>query len=274
MQLSVFLLSFISKSYQIRLFKKKGGGVYVFWSRYYFLTEVIIIILLAKLGQGHHPFGQTVTLQVIIYILFITHLFIKSLLFNQMNYFKGGFKKLRKLRRNAKPAHTTLTLNEEQDSSSNASDSDSTYEEDDDDVKTSFHEECLRQLKEEGLEDHLKSAFCNHKSESMVQTMMMRFVKLIVFLHVTVNGNVESSINTALVLQSLITDSFKMLPVYYEHLMKRVLLQASTIIAVNENIQILVHWYCIYRTSSGPALDSSSLYNINVVIKAMRKVCV
>ena len=80
-----------------------------------------------------------------------------------MNYFKGGFKKLRKLRRKAKPAHTTLTLNEEQDSSSNASDSDSTYEEDDDDVKTSFHEECLRQLKEEGLEDHLKSAFCNHK---------------------------------------------------------------------------------------------------------------
>jgi hypothetical protein len=193
-----------------------------------------------------------------------------------MNYFKGGLKKLRKLRRNAKPAaDIPPTLNEEEeDSSSDASDSDSIYEEDDDDVKTSFHEECLRQLKEEGLEDHLKSAFCNNKSDAMVQTMMMRFVKLIVFFHVTVNGNVESAINTALVLQSLIIDSFKMLPVYYEHLIERVMLQASTVIAVNENIQLLVHWYCIYRSSSGPALDSSSLYNINVVIKAMRKVCV
>lgn len=192
-----------------------------------------------------------------------------------MNFFKGGFKKLRKLRRNEKPAaDIPLTLNEiEEDSSSNASDSDSTYEDDDDDVKTSFYEECLRQLKEEGLEDHLKSAFCNNKSDAMVQTMMMRFVKLIVFFHVTINANVESSINTAVVLQSIITENFKMLPVYYKHLTERVLLQASTVIAINENIQLLVHWYCIYRTSSGPSLDSSSLYNINVVIKAMRKVC-
>jgi hypothetical protein len=189
-----------------------------------------------------------------------------------MNFFKGGFKKLRKLRRNVKIPLTTL--NEEEDSTSNASDSDSTYEEDDDDVKTSFHDECLRQLKEEGLEDHLKSAYCNNKSESMVQTMMMRFVKLIVFCHYTVNGNVESTINTAFVLQSLITDGFKMLPVYYQHLTERVMMQASTVISVNENVQLLVQWFCIYRTSSGPALDSSSLYNINVVIKAMRKVCV
>jgi hypothetical protein len=189
-------------------------------------------------------------------------------------YFKGGFKKLHKLR-NAKPADIPpLTLNEsDEDSSPNASDSDSTYEEDDDDVKTSFHEECLRQLKEDGLEDHLKSAFCNNKSDAMVQTMMMRFVKLIVFFHVTVNDNVETAIHSALVLQSLITNNFKTLPVYYEHLMAKVMLKASTVIAINENVQVLVHWYCIYRTSSGPSLDSSSLYNINIVIKAMRKVC-
>ena len=195
-----------------------------------------------------------------------------------MNFFKGGLKKkLRKLRCNAKPAaDIPLTLNEieiEGDSSSNASDSDSTYEEDDDDVKASFYEECLRQLKEEGLEDHLKSEFCNSKSEAMVQTMMMRFVKLIVFFHVTINQNVENSINAAVVLQSIITENFKMLPVYYKHLTERVLLQASTVIAINENIQSLVHWHCIYRTSSVSSLDSSSLYNINVVIKAMRKVC-
>ncbi len=190
-----------------------------------------------------------------------------------MNYYFKGFKKLRKLRNAAKPADISLALKDEEDSSSNASDSDSTYEEDDDDLKTSFNEECLRQLKEDGLEDHLKSAFCNNKSDAMVQTMMMRFVKLIVFFHIAVNGNGESAINTALVLQSLITDSFKLLPVYYEHLIERVMLQASTVIAVNENIQLLVHWYCIYRTSSGPSLDSSSLYNINIVIKAMRKVC-
>ena len=190
-----------------------------------------------------------------------------------MNYYFKGFKKLRKLRNAAKPAaDIPLTLNEE-DSSPNASDSDSDYEEDDDDVKNSIHEECLRQLKEDGLEDHLKSAFCNNKSDAMVQTMMMRFVKLIVFFHVTVNDNVETAIHTALVLQSLITDNFKTLPVYYEYLMAKVMLKASTVIAINENVQVLVHWYCIYRTSSGPSLDSSSLYNINIVIKAMRKVC-
>jgi len=195
-----------------------------------------------------------------------------------MNFLKG-LKKLKKLRRPAipvpPPAPSASADSSDSSSSADSSDiesdsSDFDYE-DEDDEQLNLEEESNRQLLEEGLDVHLKSSFCNQKSDSMCKTMMTRFVKLIVFIHVTLNIN--SVINIGFILSSLITDQFKILPVYYEHLRERVLLQASTIIDLNENVQALVHWFCVYRTSLEYPLESSSLYNINLVIKTMRKVC-
>jgi hypothetical protein len=192
-----------------------------------------------------------------------------------------GLKKLKKLRRPAIPVPPAPSASESADSRDSSSSADSSEIEsdssdfdfdyvDEDDEQLNLEEESNRQLLEEGLDVHLKSSFCNQKSNSMVKTMISRFVKLIVFIHVTLNIN--GVMNTGFILSSLITDHFKILPVYYEHLKERVLLQASTIIDLNENVQALVHWFCVYRTSLEYPLESSSLYNINLVIKTMRKV--
>jgi len=191
---------------------------------------------------------------------------------------KGG-KKRKKLRAKKRPAsdiplihtHQTIDSSSSRDDDDENDSSDSEYE--DSDIEADIFdlkEECDRQLRAEGLDVHLASSFGNNKKPSMVQTMLMRYVKLIIWLYSVMN--IQSIIDVGLVISTLIVEKYKMLPVYYQHLKDKALLGASTIIDVNENVQVLVNWFCVYRTSSSYQTDSSLLYNINLVLKTMRKV--
>ena len=73
-------------------------------------------------------------------------------------------------------------------------------------------------------------------------------------------------------MSTFIVEKSKLLPVYYQYLKEKVLFKPSTIIDVNENVQVLVHWFCVYRTQTSYSTDSSLLYNVNLIIKTMRKV--
>ncbi len=184
-------------------------------------------------------------------------------------------KKLKKLRTNQHAAKvictSLLSLSECDSVSSSDSSCDSDYELSDSDKCTSLKEECADQLRREGLDAHLASSFCN-KSPSMVKTMIMRYVKFLMWLQVSFHIIPKVDLNVGYLLSTFIVEKSKLLPVYYQYLKEKVLLKPSTIIDVNENVQVLVHWFCVYRTQTSYSTDSSLLYNVNLIIKTMRKV--
>ena len=134
-------------------------------------------------------------------------------------------------------------------------------------------EQCQLQLIEQGLDEHLKSPICN-KSTAMTQTMMMRYTRFLVWLwkFIGLSTTVQEGFNVCHLISSFIIQYSQLLPRYYTHLKEAYLFKASTIIDHNENFQVLVHWYAVYRVRKELfVVDPSQLYTINLIIKSMRK---
>jgi hypothetical protein len=133
--------------------------------------------------------------------------------------------------------------------------------------------QCHLQLIEQGLDEHLKSPICN-KSTAMTQTMMMRYTRFLVWLWnlIGLSTTVQGGFNVCHLISAFIIQHSQLLPRYYTHLKEAYLFKASTIIDHNENFQVLVHWYAVYRVRKEFfAVDPSQLYTINLIIKSMRK---
>ena len=133
--------------------------------------------------------------------------------------------------------------------------------------------QCHLQLIEQGLDEHLKSPICN-KSTAMTQTMMMRYTRFLVWLWNLIGFSTTAQVgfNVCHLISAFIIQHSQLLPRYYTHLKETYLFKASTIIDHNENFQVLVHWYAVYRVRKEIfAVDPSQLYTINLIIKSMRK---
>ena len=149
-------------------------------------------------------------------------------------------------------------------SESNAGDGDGDREDSD---------QCHMQLIEEGLDEHLKSPVCN-KSAAMTQTMLTRYTRFLVWLWKQIGAAilVQGGFDVCYLISAFIVQHSQLLPKYYSHLKEAYLFKASTIIDHNENFQVLVHWYAVYRVHKDTfPVDPSQLYTINLIIKSMRK---
>ena len=149
-------------------------------------------------------------------------------------------------------------------SESNAGDGDGDREDSD---------QCHIQLIEEGLDEHLKSPVCN-KSAAMTQTMLTRYTRFLVWLWKQIGAAilVQGGFDVCYLISTFIVQHSQLLPKYYSHLKEAYLFKASTIIDHNENFQVLVHWYAVYRVHKDTfPVDPSQLYTINLIIKSMRK---
>jgi len=165
---------------------------------------------------------------------------------------------------------TVSSSSDSNDSNYDVSDCESNIDGDDDKDDS---EECHLQLLDQGLDEHLKSPICN-KSTAMTQTMMMRYTRFLVWLWnvIGVSTTVTGGFNVCQLISSFITQHSQLLPKYYSHLKEAYLFKASTIIDHNEQFQVLVHWYAIYRVRKDCfVVDPSQLYTINLIIKSMRK---
>jgi hypothetical protein len=133
--------------------------------------------------------------------------------------------------------------------------------------------QCHLQLIEEGLDEHLKSPVCN-KSAGMTQTMLTRYIRFLVWLWKQIGAAilVQGGFDVCYLISAFIVQHSQLLPKYYSHLKEAYLFKASTIIDHNENFQVLVHWYAVYRVHKDTfPVDPSQLYTINLIIKSMRK---
>ena len=134
-------------------------------------------------------------------------------------------------------------------------------------------DQCHMQLIEEGLDEHLKSPVCN-KSTAMTQTMLTRYTRFLVWLWKQIGAAilVQGGFDVCYLISAFIVQHSQLLPKYYSHLKEAYLFKASTIIDHNENFQVLVHWYAVYRVHKDTfPVDPSQLYTINLIIKSMRK---
>jgi len=141
------------------------------------------------------------------------------------------------------------------------------------DVDKEDSEQCNMQLIEQGLDEHLKSPVCN-KSISMTQTMLMRYTRFLVWLWKLLGASllVQGGIDVCYLISAFIVQHSQLLPKYYSHLKDAYLFKASTILDHNDNFQVLVHWYAVYRVHKDTfPVDPSQLYTINLIIKSMRK---
>ena len=132
---------------------------------------------------------------------------------------------------------------------------------------------CRDQLIEHGLEEHLKSPVCA-KSIAMTQTMLMRYTRFLVWLWTTIGAaaTIQGGFDVCYIISAFIVSFSQLLPKYYMHLKEAFLFKASTIIDHNENFQVLVHWYAVYRVQKDLYfVDPSQLYTVNLIIKSMRK---
>ena len=164
--------------------------------------------------------------------------------------------------------------------SSSDSDDDSDYDVSSDsnaaadgDINREDSEQCHMQLIEQGLDEHLKSPVCN-KSIAMCQTMLMRYTRFLVWLWKYIGAAicVQGGFDVCYLISSFIVQHSQLLPKYYMHLKEAYLFKASTILDHNENFQVLVHWYAVYRVDKDCyPIDPSQLYTINLIIKSMRK---
>jgi len=133
--------------------------------------------------------------------------------------------------------------------------------------------QCHMQLIEEGLDEHLKSPVCN-KTAAMTQTMLTRYIRFLVWLWKQIGAAilVQGGFDVCYLISAFIVQHSQLLPKYYSHLKEAYLFKASTIIDHNENFQVLVHWYAVYRVHKDTfPVDPSQLYTINLIIKSMRK---
>ena len=154
------------------------------------------------------------------------------------------------------------------------SDDDSDYKDDSsfdsDDGKSNANEEVTKQLTANGLDKHLQSKLCN-KSDAQVKSSLNRFARFFFWLYLELG--MLGDLNVLFLINSLILEHFQLIPLFYCHLQSELLLSASTVLTYNEEMQVLVHWFVIYRISKALySVNQEQLYGINSVLRSMRKV--
>jgi hypothetical protein len=163
-------------------------------------------------------------------------------------------------------------VSEAKSHSDNSDDSD--YQDDlsfdSDDCNINANEEVTGQLTANGLDNHLKSKLCN-KSDVQVKSSLNRFARFFFWLYLKLG--IIGDLNVLFLINTLILEHFQLIPIFYCHLQSELLLSASTVLTYNEEIQVLVHWFVIYRISKSLySVNQEQLYGINLVLRSMRKI--
>jgi hypothetical protein len=124
------------------------------------------------------------------------------------------------------------------------------------------------ELKKHGLEDHLRSQIC-HKNQAQTKSTINRYARFLMWLAAKVNIR---KTNVLLLINLLILEHFPYISEFYQHIKEDLQLSSSTVLTYNDEIQILIDWFVVYRIcKDNYKVEQTELYGINLVLKRLRK---